>query len=125
MGGDERFLMQAEAQPVRKEADCRSHALIYLPFGNSTLIYHGEAARCAAAGTNERAYGPGQHCTTDASGWPGEATLTLDLALPGDERVARRAQIVECTLQIICHAPDGWDTVLQEQVRGTPIAIVG
>jgi hypothetical protein len=27
MGGDERFLMQAEAQPVRKEADCRSHAL--------------------------------------------------------------------------------------------------
>jgi hypothetical protein len=44
MGGDERFLMQAEAQPVRKEADCRTHALIYLPFGNSTLIYHGEAA---------------------------------------------------------------------------------
>jgi hypothetical protein len=27
MSGDERFLMQAEAQPVRKEADCPSHAL--------------------------------------------------------------------------------------------------
>jgi hypothetical protein len=27
MGGDDRFLRQAEAQPLRKEADCRSHAL--------------------------------------------------------------------------------------------------
>jgi hypothetical protein len=26
MGGDEGFLMQAEAQPVPKEADCWSHA---------------------------------------------------------------------------------------------------